>query len=293
MNLLEVKDILRNNLTGIEYKSRYLANNKYEASNLKTLRDSLNNVSSIDYIQPELESLKSTWLFDSYSDTIQIESPDDTKVSSLVSRIKIGLQFLLRVLENNNHSNKDDVVYIKLPEIKSFEELSRVSNDLKKGIEIPLREAEKGDVDILTAESGSIWLVVSVATASAVNLIAAICVAAAVIRKKHAEAKMFEQHAKTLELKNDALETFVSAQKLQINNILTNEAEAIANKHYDHKENETIERLKLSINTIADLIERGAKILPSSSNSETVKMFPDYNNLGLIESSIRQLTENK
>jgi gamma-glutamyl phosphate reductase len=107
-----------------------------------------------------------------------------------------------------------------------------------------------------------------------------------------AEAKVFEQHAKTLELKNDALDTLVEAQKKQISNILANEAEAIANNHFDHKEPETIERLKLSISTISDLIEKGAKIIPSSSDSDTTKLFPDYNSLSLIESSIKQLMSN-
>ena len=67
------------------------------------------------------------------------------------------------------------------------------------------------------------------------------------------------------------------------------EAEAIALKHYDIKDPETIARLKLSLETTADLIDRGAKILPNSKDEDIKKSFPDYNKLALIESSIKQI----
>lgn len=157
---------------------------------------------------------------------------------------------------------------------------------------MPINDSNTGGhVNILTAESGSIWLIVSLGAFTAVNLIAGICWAAAVIRKKNAEAKMFEAHAKTLELKNDALESLVDAQKQQLANMLTAESEAILSKFYDHKDPETLNRLKLSVSTVADLIDRGAKILPQSENDKIKSAFPDYNNLSLISSSIKQLKE--
>ncbi|NML64457.1 hypothetical protein HHL22_04485 [Hymenobacter sp. RP-2-7] len=296
MNLIEAREIIDNNSDKINYQSRYVSSGAgssyYEATNLNQLRRGLLNIEQLPYFQDEINSLKESWLFKSKDDTEQVESSLDTKVSNLVYRIKIGIHFLQKAINDNRYSTINDIIYIKLPEIKSFETLSRYSNDLKKAIEIPVVESNKGEVDILTAESGSIWLVVSLGTASAVNLVAGICWAAAVIRKKQAEANIFEQHAKTLELKNNALDILVEAQKIQINNILSNEAEAIANKHFDRKEPETIERLKLSINTISDLIEKGAKIIPSSSDSEANKLFPDYNSLSLIESSIKQIMSN-
>jgi hypothetical protein len=189
MNLIEIKDIIKNNIIGIDYQSRYISTtsngpSQYEARNLNQLRRSLLNVSSIPYISREINSLKESWLFKSTNDVVQVESSEDTKVTGLVTRIKIGLEFLLRMLDENNYNEKSEIIYTKLPEIKTFEDLSRFSNDLKKSIEIPVLESEKGEVDIITAESGSIWLVVSLGTVSAVNLVAGICWAAAVIRKK-------------------------------------------------------------------------------------------------------------
>ena len=90
-------------------------------------------------------------------------------------------------------------------------------------------------------------------------------------------------------MKNDSLETLVNAQKAQIKNIINAEAEEISNKFYKLNDPEVIERLKLSLNTINDLIDRGTQILPYSDKSEAIKSFPDYSNLNLIESTMKKL----
>ncbi|MBS4063365.1 MAG: hypothetical protein KGZ74_02345 [Chitinophagaceae bacterium] len=112
-------------------------------------------------------------------------------VSTLVS-ISILLPFFSR----------EDLLLINIPELKSFDELSKFSVDLKKGIELPVIEKEiQGQVEIVSAGNGSIVLYVTLGTILAVKLIAGVCWAAAVIRKKNVEANIFEQHAKTLKLK--------------------------------------------------------------------------------------------
>ena len=173
--------------------------------------------------------------------------------------------------------------------------MGKLSNELKKAIEIPVNEQDKGGkINIQYAEPGSIWLIISVGTSAAVNLIAGLSWASAVYRKKRAEAKMFEEYAKTLELKNQALEDLVEAQKTQLKHILNSEAEEIAKGHFKSSSQETIERLKLSIGSISNLIDRGSQILPSSDDKDVIKLFPDYLNLDLIESKIKKLkSENK
>ena len=297
MNLLEVRSTINENISDLTYRSSYQSGNDktpYAVSGLQKLRSALNGLKTIPFIQAELDTLKSSWLYATYTDEAQVSSTDNSLVSSLISKIKIGLEFLLRTMEISEYAHLPETLYIKLPETKTFDELAKVSNDLKKGIDLPIHDENvQGEINILSAESGSIWLIVSVGTTAAVNLIAAICWSAAVIRKKNAEARIFELHAKTLELKNDAIDTFVDAQKKQINNILSNEAESIANNNYSRNDPENVERLKLSISTIADLIERGTQILPASKEPDVIKSFPDYNNLALIESSIKQLMGHK
>ena len=74
-------------------------------------------------------------------------------------------------------------------------------------------------------------------------------------------------------------------------NVLEHEASAIQKKHYNSEDSETLNRLKLSITSIAELIEKGARILPEGNSEEVNKLFPDYSQLSIIESSIRQIVE--
>jgi hypothetical protein len=293
MNNREALNILEKNKKGIEMQRQSEANTspqQYRWKNLIELRKSLNNLSKIEFLREEIENFKlASPLFGTSSDTLLISSSDDTKAYNFINSLKTGLYYLEGYVSNSLKVTPHNTVAIKLPEIKSFEDLAKVSNELKKSFEIPLRDSsENGDLKIISAEEGSIWLYVEIL--AGINLIAGICWSAAVIRKKMAEARIYEEHTKTLGLKNESLQLFVDAQKQQLQNILQAEAESIAAKNYSAMDNEAIERLKLSITTVVDLLDKGTIILPANNDDkELKKLFPDYSQLSLIESTIRQL----
>lgn len=295
MSIKETFEKIERNIIKLNYDSSYVTNHSsdlsYVAKNLVSLKDAINELADIEFIQTQITRLKSSALFKNYKDEDAFNSTDNNKISGGVNELKIGLKFLLDYYYSSNQ-NRDNVIQIKLPETKTFDDLSKTSNELRNSLQIPLLDSSTdGHIEILTAESGSIWLLVSVGTIAAVNLVGAICWASAVIRKKIAEARIFEAHAKTLDLKNEALQNLVYAQEQQLKNVILAEAEAIATGHYDDQSPEKIARLKLSLETIADLIERGAKILPSSKEEDIKRAFPDYSNLALIESSIKQIAK--
>jgi hypothetical protein len=291
MNIKETKELLQDCHSKLNFKTTYVTGSTekpYIGNGLIILRECIKMLENIDLLTPEINELKKSILFQTYSDEQYFTASDNTKITIIVDKLKIGIEYLLRY--SKQIDNPQNGLFIKLPEIQTFEDLSKVSNDLKKAIEIPVIDQNDGGyVKIETAESGSIWLIISIGSLSAVNLIGAICWSAAVIRKKKAEAKIFEEHAKTLGLKNESLQIVIDAQKIQIKNIIEAEAEEIAKGHYKLNDPEVINRLKLSLNTVNDLIDRGTQILPSSDNKETIKSFPDYSNLNLIESAIKKL----
>lgn len=265
----------------------------YEAFELKKLRRAINNIETISFIKNEIAEIKKSWLFSNSDDQAKINFSQHSAVDNPLKQIIFRLNFIKELAESSKLFGSEDVILIKIPEISSFDNLSKYANDFKKAIEIPIIDSNtSGEVKILSAEEGSIILFVSVGTLGAITLVGKICWSAAVIKKKRSEAKIFELHAKTLELKNDALENLIDAQKQQLKNILNAEAQQIANSTYDLKDPETLERLKLSINTISDLIDKGVQILPVSNNDEIQNIFPNYKNLDLIESSIKQIASN-
>lgn len=295
MNFIEYYKTIDSRLPELKLSTTYISGNNdfiYQSSGLNALRRSINDIEDLPYIINEINALKNSWLFQSTRDGQKIALDQKTEVEKAINSLRIKLETFMEIAETSKLFNCTDTILIRIPEINSFDDLQKYANDFKKAIEIPiLDESIGGNATILSADEGSIILYVSLGAVAALKLVARICWAAAVIKKKKAEANIFEHHAKTLELKNDALSIFVEAQKTQMKNILDAEATAIANKEYSLVEPETIERLKLSISTVAELIDKGIQILPVSKDEDIQKSFPDYKKLDFIESTIKQISE--
>lgn len=295
MNNREVYNIAKENYDKLTFSYDYKsgADNPYYVSGLNKLRYTIAEFEKIPFLKDPIEKLRNGFLFTTTADNLSLSHSNYTEIDDFVKSLKIGLDFFIRQFESNYDIESETTLAIKLPPTKTFNDLSKVANDFKKAIEIPLLDSQiESDLEIKTAEPGSIWLMVGVGTTIAVNFIGGIAWAAAVIKRKNAEAGIFEQHARTLKLKNDQIEIYIKAQKTQLENLLQDEAEAIVSKHYSAHDPETIERLKLSISTVADLIEKGAKILPTSKSDDIKQLFPEYGKLSLIESAIKKISES-
>lgn len=297
MGIRENYKLLETGLKNLNYKREYISGESggkpYKISNIHNLKKAIEILSEVDFLDGYTKDLiKNSGLFSTFKDEDMFNSQQDTVISRNVDFLRTGIIFLLDYFNKSTLKEKDiQGVSIKLPELSNFDELSKISNDLKKAIELPINDSgiENGKTEIISAERGSIWLNIALGTITAVKLVASITWAATFIRKKKAEAKIFEEHAKTLELKNDALNSIVDAQKQQLNNVLQAEALAIITEQYNHNDPETLKRLELSINTTANLIDRGVKILPTTENESIKELFPDYKNLNLIQSAIKQI----
>lgn len=297
MNFIEYYELIKNALPGLNLSSRYVSGGdnhiiNYQTTSLIVLRKSINIIEDIPYLKKEIKILKESWLFQTAEDQQKIDSTNKSLIEEALKSLRIKLETFKEIAETSKLFNGYDTILIRIPEINTFDNLQKYASDFKKSFEIPvLDKSIGGNVTILSASEGSIILYVSLGAITAVKLVADICWSAAVIKRKRAEAEIFEQHAKTLELKNEALSDLIAAQKVQIKNILDAEATSIAKKQYNHSEPETIERLKHSISTVADLIDKGVQVLPVSQEDAISKSFPDYKNLNLIESTIKQITQ--
>ncbi|WP_347175528.1 hypothetical protein [Polaribacter uvawellassae] len=297
MGIRENYQTLKNALKHLYVKSEYISGENggkpYLISDISNLKKGIELLENIDFLEVYINDLKeNSGLFKTFKEKDSFNSTQDTLIKENINSLRTGIIFLLNYFDEQTVNEKDiDGISVKLPELGSFDELNKISNDLKKAIELPINDAgiENGKTEIVSAERGSIWLNIALGTAAAVKLVASITWAATYLRKKKAEAKIYEEYTKTLELKNDALSSIIDAQKQQLKNILEAEAQAIISEQYNHNDPETLKRLELSINTTADLIDRGVKILPTSENDSIKELFPDYKNLNLIQSAIKQI----
>ena len=273
-----------------EYLSKGEIN--YRLKDLSKLREAILKFDSLIYLESNIDKLKEGPLFNASNDSIDLKTSEFSKISSFVNKLRTGLEFFILQFESNDLELDDTNLNIKLPQFKNFSDLSIVAKDFKKSLEIPLLDSKiDSDLNILSAEPGSIWLIIGVGSLLAVKLVGRIAWSAAVLKKKNSEAKIFEQHARTLELKNEHFESMVQAQKIQLNNLLEREANAISKEYYTADSPESIERLKLSITTISNLIDKGAQILPISTSDDVKQLFPEYEKLSLLESAIKKISE--
>jgi hypothetical protein len=243
-----------------------------------------------DNIQYYISRIHQTNIFTRFEPLI-LTGGDQTILSNNTNNIEIALETIVSNNKKILEQASEDTIFVRLPDINSLEELSKVSNDLKKCIELPihdLRGEEK--VEIVAVHPGSIWLTITLGSLAAVGLIGRICTAAASIRKEWAAAKMFEEKARTMELNNDILSALSVAVKVDLANKMNAEALAIQAGYYNHNDPEALKRTTLSISIFSELMDKNLRIETASSDGKVTNSFPDFNTLNQIDAALKKLT---
>jgi len=262
----------------------------YELKGLNNIREFIRIIDSLKLFTKVIDELKQSVLFTTASDSMRAQPGEAQKVEKNLSLLKeLVLNFLDILLKTVPEENIDSI-NIKLPEVKDFDDLSKISRDIHIGLsQVILNDEIKGQTKIVSVENGSIWLNVIVGT-TAVSVVASLAWSAAVIYKKVQEGKLLEQQIRGLKVKNESLEDILKAQKAETALMIQAEAEYINSQHFKENNPENIERIKNSISTFADLIGKGAEIQPALIAPETVaNLFPDSTNVLNIESKIKKL----
>jgi hypothetical protein len=267
-------------------------------SNLDSIRHAILELENtgVPGIYPELEGLRDSGIFKSAKDVMNVTSVNADNILKLVAALQSKLEMLRQLvyMEQTEVNAQDPfIVQVLIPKISSFTELEKISDDLEKVIEKPvIHENIGGKAEIISASHGSIVFFVALGTSAAVAIVIRILWAAAVVRKKYAEAKYVEEQVRTLKIKNDAFQAVADGLITQQKELLNREAVAIATHHYPGYDNDLLERTKLSITTMATLMDKGVKILPASDSPAPEGLeFPDYKQLSVATSLIKELGE--
>ncbi len=297
MNLREAIPTMTENYKYLYFATSYTPaeqnRNWYAADGLIKLRKAIDELAEIDFLSIYTAPLKKSALYNSVADANYFESQEDSDIKKWVNALSgaiSGLVAYFEFLEAKQDVPSDTVLNIKLPDVEGFSDLSKFSNDLKNAIELPLLESKKGEVKIISAEEGSIWIKIAVGLPIALSLIAAICKAAAYYKREKAQADIFNAYARMVNSGADVMEAFSNLTIQRIESVKKAEAEAIQSKFYEAKSPEELEKLKNSIEIISTLMDKGARFLPSADNTEAKKEFPDPNLPEIAGSVIKQIT---
>lgn len=302
MNQKEIYRRLELYLPDLDLKNQYFSDNSkspysYVFRDLVKYRRVINTLDRLgllpitsetrEDLKPILDSKEET-LGTDFSPGHKIESAGKTVYEIIEGIISYLNTQLKEVVEENT-------IDIKLVKIDDLEDLEKTASLLKKSFSIPLHEIDS-KVVINSLEKGSVWIILSIIGISgvALRLCANLIWAGAVIYRKYEEVKITQEHLRTIKLKNDLIEGVVKQQLEYIEESKSTEATAIANEFMPNHDNESIQRLKLSIESIGSLIEKGAQFYPSIKAADDVKqLFPDFDVLNLIESKTKLISEAK
>lgn len=266
----------------------------YSVSGLTNLRKSINELDKTNLFQDKILRLKHSSWFSGFEDQTIIINTENTTINNFISFIQTASLGISEYVNLKSKTDEDFVLNIYLPSQYTFSDFESLSNDLKKGIELPSLDVG-GSSKIISAEPGSIWLVVAFTTSAAITMVGKIIKIATKANIEIQKGKIFANYAQSLKLSNEMNQTILEAQKKLVNEIIDKEIEE-AKKDIDTSDDITkVSRLKLAVKTISELLRREIKFLPSPKMGiGIVENFPDEENSSLIEKEmIKLLSQNQ
>lgn len=292
-SLKVIKQKLQDNLTHLNWTSdQYNQGGQafIKVGGLIKVRHVITEIEPLDLFETQVYALKNSIIFTSTNEQMQIQHAEGIAIINHLNNLKQLISNFLTVLTQTIPTEDENSINIKLPEVNDFEELSKVSHDIHVSLTQVIYNKEiNGQTKIVSVENGSIWINVFIGS-GAVAVVGSLVWASAVIFKKIQEGKLLEAQVKALNVKNESIQDILKAQKEETKLMIQAEAEFIQSTHFKENAPENIERIKNSIKTLAELIEKGAEIHPALVAPEQVtNLFPDPKNLIGLESKIKKI----
>lgn len=290
MRLQEIKQVLIKNQHKLDIYRTNTSSGYISLEKLIEFREAINEIHSLNLFEQTLK-IKDSFIFRDFEDSMFVTTNAWDQVKYEISSLKYSIDYVIKSIDKTNIKENENTIAIKLPQVIDFSDFTSVLNELKKAISVPISEEEiGGKVEIKGVENGSIWMYIALGTPSALALIAGLAWAATVIYKKLQEGRAFNEYVKNLQLKNDQAEAFVEAQKAQVLLLVTEQAKLVEKENFSNSDAERLERLKLSINTMSELIDKGFEIHPSLVAPESVtNLFPDFKSIHLPSFEKKQI----
>jgi len=299
MRLRRIKQTLEENMVHLNYNREYLTGNQPGClySNIINLKSAIQKIKNHGLYVALISEIETSIIFTTSQDEIILtDGKEDTRLKKSLEVVRSGCTALLMVLKELYSEKEDDsTIYVLMPKIKDLEDLSKKSKILHNAISQSILDPTiNGTIKVRDYDIGSLWIIMTVGSITAVKLIGGLVWAAAVIRKRKMDFKTLEQHVKRLEIKTESMADLKDAQEKQLEVSLEAEASNLVSQFFRGGNAERIERVKYSIKLISDLMDKGVEIHPALNASKAVgNMFPDYSNISLIESRIQELGTGK
>ncbi|GAA4789822.1 hypothetical protein GCM10023231_17240 [Olivibacter ginsenosidimutans] len=301
MHLTETASLLEEIRPKLSYHQSTLSTSNAKRIYLNELtkfRASIERLDFISALKQLLKPIKDSPIFMTESDEITITDAEANKLSKDLSSLRNAISAII-LLAHTEDVEEIDSIRIKLPPFHTFEELQKLSGELKLAVEVPLYNSHIGaKVDIKRAETGSIWFLIGLGIRAAGQMLADLAHLALNVRMKKIEGDKHIEYLKQNKAATDMLNTLSEFTKTTVKNYLDEQAEQIQNKYFDTKKTkDALNIIKTAAETFGNLYEKGMIVqsaMPSAVDNEVPPIkFPSIDEIKLLKESIKQISSSK
>ncbi|MES2004331.1 MAG: hypothetical protein V4450_07405 [Bacteroidota bacterium] len=275
MNLKERYAAVFNNFNSLVLDAAHTNSDHYRINNLNALRHALDELADLQPFEKDVdEILMQSQLFQTGGNEAVFNGSDYNIITRKVAEITNKAQVIIDFY-GEDLSTGDDVLEIKLPQsATSFEELSKVAGQLKAAFERPVHSMgiEGGVVEIISAEPGSIWLIVKFG--AALSFVAKLINKAIFVNNEMQKSAANDTYLKQIGASQETLEQMQQLAVKHLQVVTEAQAKEIAEGTVKANDPEVIRTLEMALKTIGELQDKGAKFLPASKDPNVISMFP-------------------
>lgn len=269
------------------------SDNSYVITGVSSVVKAIKNIEETGLFYDAISSLRETKLFEGFTDNLIVNDHHLGLINKALEILKNSVAAFINSLEKANIDLEGNElsISIQLPNKFDFHELSKMFEQFKKAIELPVKEhPEGGEVRIKNFDTGSFWIDIILPSLASLYLVGRIVYSGVAIQNKRHQAKASEEYAAGLNTQSEWLNELRELGKKQIELLIETEAKLIEKESYNDHDEERIKRLQLAVKETSELISKGVTLTPSLAvPEEASKIFPDFNIKALIEPRTQKL----
>ncbi|MDG1046422.1 MAG: hypothetical protein P8P81_07440 [Bacteroidia bacterium] len=295
MRLRIIKKIIDDVTPFIEpvVKARNTRPATYRLTNAKRMQEAISKLDELGFFNEIIETIKKLSFYYASADKIIIDDQEHRILIYKMPELKRVIQGVSSSISSIIDCNEENIISIKVPKLQNFEDLKIISDKLNKIFSQTLFNEElNGRIQIKNFDTGSNWIDILANPKEIIPFIGGLVWSGVIVYKKLQEGRILQQQARKLKISNDAIEEIIIKSKEKTNEIADMEANHIHTTFFKRKDNEQVERIKLSLKELADLYSKGTEIHPSlNAKKNIIESFPDFNKIENISSKIKKIEE--
>ena len=261
-----------------------------DLSNLYNVRSALELLKPTQLFDDKIAELEQTGIFHVVADQARFDQQQAIDMVKIINQVKTQMLQVITLLKKVVRPVDENAVVITLPG-RDLAELAKQVHAFDKIIsQVIINKEIEGQVQIQNVENGSVLIEIAVGTVAAVNIIAKLANAAAVIMHQRRLNAVTYQNVENLKMSREMIKELGEKLDQEVNTQIAAEAAHIHSQYFATDNKAMLSTLTHSIDLLSDQLNKGALIQATmAAPQETKTLFKDVKHLVSIASDIKQI----